>query len=56
MNAVTRTFKICWICGKVVNLEECKVDEIGLPVHEGCYVTKLKLSTVQQPIRKRPRP
>jgi hypothetical protein len=36
--------------------EECKVDAIGLPVHELCYVMKLKLSTAQQPIRRRPRP
>lgn len=29
---------VCWICGKVVSLEECKVDEHGLAVHEDCYV------------------
>jgi hypothetical protein len=32
---------ICWLCclcGKRVSLEECKIDEYGLPVHEECYV------------------
>jgi hypothetical protein len=35
--------RICWICGKAVPLEECKVDEHGLAVHEKCYVAKLAL-------------
>lgn len=33
--------RTCWICGKAVKLENCKVDEYGLPVHEDCYVAKL---------------
>ena len=52
----TTTAKICWICGKSVNLEECKVDARGLAVHEDFYVLKLKLATSEQPIRKRRRP
>lgn len=32
---------VCWICGRIVPLEECKVDEHGLPVHEDCYVVLL---------------
>lgn len=56
MSAVTKTPKICWICGRVVYLEECKVDASGLPVHESCYVSKLKLVNLQKPIRKRTRP
>ena len=31
----------CWICGTTVQLEDCKIDERGLPVHEACYVAKL---------------
>lgn len=31
----------CWICGKQVDLTNCKVDEHGLPVHEPCYVAKM---------------
>ena len=56
MSAVTKNPKICWMCGKTVNLEECKVDANGLPVHENCYVTKLTQTNSPQPIRKRPRP
>ena len=35
--------KTCWICGKVVKLEECKVDEHGHGVHESCYLAKVTL-------------
>lgn len=56
MSAVAKTPKICWICGRVVYLEESKVDRSGLPVHESCYVMKMKLANLQEPIRKRPRP
>jgi hypothetical protein len=30
----------CWICGKAVDLNNCKTDERGLPVHESCYVAR----------------
>jgi len=33
----------CWICGKTVNLNDCKTDEHGLAVHEQCYVTRVAL-------------
>jgi hypothetical protein len=36
--------KNCWICGKTVKLEDCKVDEHGLAVHENCYVTRITFS------------
>jgi hypothetical protein len=29
---------LCWICGNAVSLEECKIDEHGMPVHEECYI------------------
>jgi hypothetical protein len=48
MTIATKTPKICWICGKIVYLEECKVDASGLPVHESCYVAKVRLVTEQQ--------
>ncbi len=35
--------RLCWICGKAVRLEDCKVDEHGLAVHENCYVAKVLL-------------
>jgi len=35
--------RFCWICGRSIALEQCKVDEHGLPVHELCQVTRLKL-------------
>jgi hypothetical protein len=31
----------CQICGHVVPLEECKIDEHGLAVHEHCYVAQI---------------
>jgi hypothetical protein len=37
----------CWICGKPVALENCKVDEHGLPVHEECYVARVALNSVR---------
>jgi hypothetical protein len=33
--------RCCWICGKPVSLENCKVDEHGLAVHEECYLAKV---------------
>jgi len=41
--------RTCWICGKAVKLEDCKVDEHGLPVHEDCYVAKLALNAPVPP-------
>lgn len=35
----------CWICGGQVDLTKCKVDELGLPVHELCYVDKTVLKS-----------
>jgi hypothetical protein len=31
----------CWICGKMVSLESCIVDEHGLAMHENCSVAKI---------------
>jgi hypothetical protein len=48
MNAKPLT---CWICGKIVDLNTCKTDEHGLPVHETCYVgrTILKSNRSEHP-------
>jgi hypothetical protein len=35
--------RCCWICGKPCGLETCKIDEHGMPVHEGCYVARIAL-------------
>ena len=35
----------CWICGKVVSLESCKIDEHGSAVHERCYVAKVAFNS-----------
>ena len=35
----------CWICGKTVNLNDCKTDERGQPVHEECYVARLTMQS-----------
>jgi len=41
--------RICWICGHAVPLEECKIDEHGLAVHDKCYVAKLALEKNPSP-------
>jgi hypothetical protein len=44
-----KALKTCWICGTNVSLEECKVDEHGLAVHENCYLVVLAIVNAQQP-------
>jgi hypothetical protein len=39
----------CWICGKEINLNNCKTDERGLPVHGLCYVARIAAKSNQQP-------
>ena len=39
----------CWICGKPVLLEDCKVDEKGRAVHESCYIAKVAQQKERQP-------
>jgi len=43
--------RFCWICGKTISLEQCKVDEQGLPVHEECYVAKVVMNANSQNLR-----
>ena len=31
----------CTICGKPVRLEECKVNDLGQPVHETCLAERM---------------
>ena len=31
----------CTICGKPVRLEECKVSDLGEPVHETCLAERM---------------
>ncbi|HEY1658095.1 MAG TPA: hypothetical protein VGG14_07100 [Candidatus Sulfotelmatobacter sp.] len=40
MNSPARA-NVCAICGDEVSLEQCKVDEYGVPVHDGCYVKRV---------------
>ena len=37
--------RFCWICGNTVDLENCKVDEHGMPVHGDCYFLKVALAS-----------
>ena len=32
---------ICWICGKNVDPNTCKIDEFGEAVHETCYAARI---------------
>jgi hypothetical protein len=36
-------FPVCAICTRPLQLETCKVDELGKAVHEGCYLLKISL-------------
>ena len=42
-----RAAQCCWICGKPVSLENCKVDEQGFPVHGECYVVRVALNSIR---------
>ena len=46
---------MCWICGRAVSLESCKIDELGNAVHEMCYVAKVALAQAVQPKISKPR-
>jgi hypothetical protein len=46
--------QMCWICGKLVELETCKTDEHGNAVHERCYAAKMALSREAQMSSKKP--
>lgn len=35
----------CWICGNAINLDNCKIDERDLPVHEQCYLVHIALKS-----------
>lgn len=41
----------CWICGRSIRLEECKIDEHGFSVHQDCYAATA--SSVQQALSDR---
>ena len=41
MTPLLRATPNCWICGRPAELENCKIDEHGQPMHEHCYVAKL---------------
>jgi hypothetical protein len=44
------TLPVCWICGKTVALETCKIDEYGKAVHEACYESKIAFEKVNFPV------
>jgi hypothetical protein len=39
----------CAICGKPIALERAKLSEEGKPVHEECFVAKIRLSQRNAP-------
>ena len=47
MKISIRAAQCCWICGKPVSLENCKVDEQGLPVHGECYLVRVALNSMR---------
>jgi hypothetical protein len=54
MIAYPHPSQMCWICGKLVELETCKTDEHGNAVHERCYAAKMVLSHEPQMSGKKP--
>ena len=42
----SRTTFLCAICEQPIPLEDSKVNEEGRPIHEECYVAKLRLGEV----------
>jgi hypothetical protein len=44
----------CWICGMVVSLEACMVDEHGMAVHEECSVGRISARRNLFPLSKLP--
>jgi hypothetical protein len=40
--------QMCWICGKLVELETCQTDEHGNAVHGRCYAAKMALANEPQ--------
>jgi hypothetical protein len=47
--ASRRRFFPCSICNEFVQLETAKVDDVGKPVHEECYVQKVSLKSTRPP-------
>ena len=43
--------RMCWICGRSISLESCKVDEHGNAVHEECYAAKVALAKASPGMR-----
>ena len=39
------TAHCCSVCGHVISLETCKVDEHGSAVHEACLFARMKMET-----------
>jgi hypothetical protein len=42
--------RTCAVCNSPVELETCKVDERGKPVHEECYVARCRVNAGRVPI------
>lgn len=42
---LTSIHHLCWLCGEVVDLRTCKIDEYGEAVHEACYTARLALES-----------
>jgi nitroimidazol reductase NimA-like FMN-containing flavoprotein (pyridoxamine 5'-phosphate oxidase superfamily) len=45
---------VCWICGRVVVLDNCKTDEQGFAVHQACNLARLALNKEGKPGSKIP--
>jgi len=48
--------QVCWICGQMVSLESCVVDEHGLAVHEDCSVAKIASRPAPSAPQNKPKP
>ena len=45
---------LCSICFQPVELNKCKIDEDGRPVHENCYAEMMLFAPKKKPTKKSP--
>lgn len=46
---------LCQICQRPVSLEKARINEMGKPVHESCYVQAIRATKSPQPMQQ-PKP
>ena len=47
--------QFCWICGRLVSMENSETDEHGNIVHGECHTARLKLKQAGSLVQKKPK-